>query len=45
MNPLAIRQARMDEFCAMARRLLAHQRAERRRQKRKDWRPAGDSWF
>lgn len=45
LNPLILRQHSMAEFCLLASRLLEHQRRERRRQRRKDWVPAGDSWF
>lgn len=45
LNPIALRATRMDEFCLMAARLLDHERRRRTAERRKDWRPAGDSWF
>lgn len=45
LDPLTIRRTPMSEFCLLASRLVQYQRAKRRRERFKDWRPAGDKWF
>ena len=45
LNPLALRATSMAEFCRLASCVLDHERRRRRAEKRKDWVPAGDTWF
>ena len=45
LNPLTLRATSMAEFCRLASCVLDHERRRRRAEKRKDWRPAGDTWF
>ena len=45
LNPVALRAVPMREFVLLASRLLDHQRRKSRKEKRKNWRPAGDDWF
>ena len=45
LNPLTLRATPMAEFCRLASCVLDHERRRRRAERRKDRRPAGDSWF
>ena len=45
LDPLKLRATRIDEFCALARMTLQHQKRKAKAVKRSSRRPAGDDWF
>ncbi len=45
LNPFEVRRTQMSEFCRLLSDMSGHGAREKRRRKRANWRPAGDSWF
>lgn len=45
LNPFTIRESRMSEFCHILEATKQASKDAKKREKYKNWRPAGDTWF